>query len=116
MRRFFSSLRPRAIALACVSIYVSAAVLSLVVSHVLLIAKPESGLGQRLISPVAKGLEFLDAHWKSVLMLIVPFVAPLLRDLVPRLRKVGAVEFDPVPVETVGVREQPTHVQPGGTQ
>ena len=75
MRRLFSSLRPRAIALACINIYVSATVVSVMVAHVLVIAKPESGLAQRMISPVAKGLEFLDAHWKSVL--ILPMVVRL---------------------------------------
>ena len=116
MRRFFLSLRLRAIALTCFAVYVSAAALSVAAAHVLLVVQPQSALGQRMIAPVARGLEFLDAHWKSVLLLVAPFVVPVARELVPRLRKVGSVEFDPVPLEPVGVREKPAQVPPGATQ
>jgi hypothetical protein len=98
--------RLREIALACVNLYVGAVFLSVIVAHGLLIARPQSGLGERVIAPVAKGLEFLDAHWKSVLILVTPFLLPVIRDLIPRLRKVGSVEFDSVPLETIGVREK----------
>jgi hypothetical protein len=60
-----------------------------------------------MIVPVARGLEFLDAHWKAVLMIVAPFLAPVAIELIPRLRKIGSVEFDPVPLESVGVREKP---------
>jgi len=105
------SLRPRMIALICLILYVSAAALSVIVAHVFAIVDPQSGVGNRIIAPTVKGLEFLDVHWKVVLMLVVPFVLPVVRDLIPRLRKVGSVELDPVPLETVGVREKPVQIE-----
>ncbi len=78
------------------------------VAHALSILHPDSDLAGRIITPVVKALEFLDAHWKSILVLIAPFIAPIARDLVPRLRKVGGIELDPVPLEPVEVREKPT--------
>lgn len=107
MRRHFFSSRLSAIALKCVVVYVSAVVLSVIIAHILLIALPHSGLAERVIAPVARGLEFLDAHWKSVLILVAPFAAPVARDLVPRLRKAWGFEFDPVPLESEGVHEKP---------
>jgi hypothetical protein len=62
--RFWLAVRPRAVALACVNLYVSAVVLSVMIAHALLIVRPQSSLGERIIVPVARGLEFLDAHWK----------------------------------------------------
>jgi len=112
MRDFFQSFRFRSIALAFASAYVSAAVLSVSIAHVLLIAKPASGLGERVIMPLAKGLDFLDAHWKAVLMVVFPFVAPLARDLVPRLRKAWGLEFDSIPLRPVEMREKPTRSSP----
>lgn len=114
VRRFLSSLRPREIALKCVAGYASVTLLSIVVTHFLLVAWPQSGWGERIIAPVTKGLLFLDAHWKSALMLIAPFVVPVARDLIPRLRKVGSVEFDSVKLEPVGVREKPSQLPPAG--
>ena len=72
MRRFLLSFRLRAIALIFVLVYLSAAALSLVVAHILIVVRPESGLGERLIGPVGRGLEFLDTHWKGVLIMVVP--------------------------------------------
>lgn len=77
------------------------------VAHALLIVHPDSDLAGRIITPVVNALEFLDAHWKSILVLIVPFIAPIARGLVPRLRKVGSIELDPVPLEPGEVREKP---------
>jgi hypothetical protein len=117
LRRFFRSLRLQAVVLACFNIYLGATILSLIAAHVLLIARPDSGLAERIIAPVAKGLEFLDAHWRSVVILIAsPFVAPIARDLVGRLRKIGGVEFDAVPLEPQGVREKPALFVPGASQ
>jgi len=39
-----------------VLVYLSAAALSLVVAHILIVVRPESGLGERLIGPVGRGL------------------------------------------------------------
>jgi hypothetical protein len=107
MRWRLFSFRPGAFALVCIAVYFGATVLSVMIAHALLIARPDSDLPQRIITPVARTLEFLDAHWKSILVLIAPFVAPVARGLVPRLRKVGSIELDPVPLEPVGVREKP---------
>ena len=107
MRRFLLFVQPRRIALAGVILYICAAAVSMVVAHILLIARPESGLAERIIAPVARGLEFLDDHWKVVVLLVAPFAVPLLRDLLTRLRRFGDVEFDPVHLEPVGVREKP---------
>ncbi len=107
MREFFESLRFRSIALTVVSAYLSVAVLSVMIAHVLFIAKPSTGLGERVILPLVKGLDFLDTHWKAVLIVVFPFVAPLARDLVPRLRKAWGLEFDAVPLESERVREKP---------
>ena len=74
-------------------------------------------MSARIIAPVAVGLEFLDVHWRSVLIVTFPFLAPivreLIRDLTPRLRKAGSLEFDAVPLENEGVREKPSVAQPG---
>lgn len=102
MRRRFS-----AFALICVGIYLVFAILSVMVAHVLLVLEPQSGLAERIIAPVARGLEFVDAHWKSILILVAPFAAPAARDLVPRLRKAWGLEFDPLPLEPEGVHEKP---------
>jgi hypothetical protein len=107
MRRFLASLRPGPIALAFVTTYISAAVLSVVVAHALLIIKPASGLGERMVAPLARGLEFLDMHWKSVLIIVgLPFVAPMLEELLGRLTKAWGLEF--VTLEGLGVREKST--------
>jgi hypothetical protein len=102
MRRRFLAL-----VLICVGIYLGAAILSVMISHVSLVLWPQSGVAERIIAPVAKGLEFLDAHWKSVLILVAPFAVPAARGLVPRLRKAWGLEFDPVQLEPVGVHEKP---------
>jgi len=96
-----------AFALICVGIYFGLAVLSVMIAHVLLILQPQSGSAERIIAPIARGLEFVDVHWKSILILVSPLAWPAARDLVPRLRKAWGFEFDPVPLETVGVREKP---------
>lgn len=107
MRWRFFTLRLNAFALKCVAFYVSAAALSVIIAHVLLIVLPHSGWAERIIAPVARGLEFLDAHWKSVLILVAPFAAPAARDLVPRLRKAWGLEFDPIDLKSEGVHEKP---------
>ena len=107
LRRRFSALRPGTVALVCVGIYVSGTVLTVMIAHALLVLHPESSWAGRIITPVARGLEFLDAHWKSVLILVAPFFGPVARSLVPRLRRVGSIEFDPIPLEPVAVRDKP---------
>ena len=94
-------------ALICIGIYLGLAILSVMIAHVSLVLQPQSGLAERIIGPVARGLEFLDAHWKSVLIIVAPFAVPAARGLVPRLRKAWGLEFDPVPLEPVGVHEKP---------
>jgi hypothetical protein len=54
------------------------------------------------MAPLVSVLEFLDTHWKSVLIIVSPLGAPFFKDLIPRLRKVWGVEFDPVALEPVG--------------
>jgi len=90
--------------------------MSVATAHVWLIFRPDSAFPGRLVAPLAGGLEFLDTHWKAVLLLVAPILSPIIRDLVPRLRKAGSFEFDAVPLETVGVREKPTRAQQGGAQ
>lgn len=68
------------------------------------------------VAPVGKGLEFLDTHWKGVLILVVPFIAPVVQELIPRLRKAGSFEFDAVPLVPEGVREKPSQTLPGETK
>ncbi len=116
MRSFFLSLRPRVIVLVCLISYLCASALSVIVAHVLAIIDPQSGIGDRIIAPTVKGLEFLDAHWKVVIMIVAPFVLPVARDLIPRLRKVGSLELDPVPLEPVGIHEKPGQKKNGGTK
>lgn len=78
------------------------------IAHVLLIARPNSGIGERIVAPVAGGIAFLDAHWRTVLILVAtPFFIPVMRDLIGRIRKIYGFEFDPVPLEPQGVREKP---------
>jgi hypothetical protein len=115
LRRRLSQSRLRAIGLILVVLYVSAAAISMVVAHVLIVAQAQSVLGERLIAPVARGLEFLDTHWKGVLILVIPFIAPVVQSLIPRLRKAGSLEFDAVPLEAVGVHEKPSQAPPGAT-
>src|SRR5438094_2083128 len=101
-------------ALISIGIYLGVAILSVMIAHAVLVVQPQSGLAERIIAPVTRGLEFLDAHWKSVLILVAPLVAPAARDLVPRLRKAWGLEFDPVQLELVGgVREKPHRGSPG---
>ena len=100
-------------ALTCVAVYVTVVALSVMLAHILLILRPESEFAERLILPVARGLEFLDTHWKSVVILIAPFLAPLVRELVPRLRKAGSFEFEPVPLEDVAKGEKPDQASGG---
>jgi hypothetical protein len=117
MRRLFlwlRSLRLRAIGLILVLVYVSVAALSVVVAHVLIVVQPQSGSADRIIAPVVKGLEFLDTHWKGVLILVVPFIAPVVQELIPRLRKLGSLEFDAVTLEPEGVRERTPPTPNGG--
>lgn len=102
MRRRFS-----VFALVCIGVYLGMTILSVMVAHILLVLEPQSGLAERIVAPVARGLEFVDAHWKSILILVAPFAAPIARDLVPRLRKAWGLEFDPLPLEPVGVHEKP---------
>ena len=116
IRRLLLSLRLGAVALIVVLTYLSAAALSLVAAHVLIVVRPDSGLGERIIAPVGRGLEFLDTHWKGVLILVLPFIAPIVQELIPRLRKVGSLEFDAVPLVPEGVREKPIPAPPGGSQ
>jgi len=114
-RRFFlwlRSLRLRAIALILVLIYVSAAAASIVVAHVLIVVQPQSGSADRIIAPVARGLEFLDTHRKAVLILVVPFIAPVVQELIPRLRRAGSFEFDAVDLQRVGEKENLPQLPP----
>ena len=94
------------IALSVVTAYLSAAFMSVVIAHIFMIAKPASGWGQRTVAPLAKGLEFLDAHWKPILILIgIPFLAPMAEGLIGRVRKAWGLEFEPeqkVTLEAVG--------------
>src|SRR5205809_3759010 len=86
-------LRPHVFVPTCLAIYAGASVLSLVIAHVLLIVKPNSGLGQRIVAPVAGGISFLDAHWRTVLILIAtPFFIPVMQDLIRRVRKIGSAQ------------------------
>ena len=102
MRRRFLAL-----ALICVGVYFGLAILSVMIAHVMLVLQPQSGSAERVIAPIARGLEFVDMHWKSILILVAPLALPAARDLVPRLRKAWGFEFDAVPLEPVGVREKP---------
>ena len=96
-----------AFALICVGIYLGVAILSVMIAHVMLVLQPQSGSAERIIAPIARGLEFVDVHWKSILIIVAPLALPAARDLVPRLRKAWGFEFDAVPLEPVGVREKP---------
>lgn len=102
MRRRFS-----AFAVICIGIYLGLAILSVMFAHFLLVLAPQSGLAERIIAPVARGLEFVDTHWKSIVILVAPVAVPAARGLVPRLRKAWGFEFDPLPLEPVGVHEKP---------
>jgi hypothetical protein len=88
------------------------------IAHIALVVWPQSGWAARIVAPVGKGIEFLDAHWKAVLILIAPFVAPIVspvaRDVARRITKVGPVEMSPVPLEPEGPHEKPTHNPQGG--
>jgi hypothetical protein len=107
MRLLRRSITFKAILLAFVSTYVSAVALSVVLAHVLVIWVPQSGAAERIVLPVVKGLEFLDIHWKSILVLLaLPFFAPFVKDLIARITKIGSIEFG-VPLEPIGVREKP---------
>src|SRR5436309_543108 len=106
--RLLRFLRPQVLVSTCLAIYASAVTLSLVIAHILLIVKPNSGLGQRIVTPVAGGIAFLDAHWRTVLILIAtPFFIPVMQDLICRVRKIYGFEFDPVQIEPQEVREKP---------
>jgi hypothetical protein len=87
--------------------YLILTVLSLTVAHVLLVFDPQSSLAESIIAPVARGLAFLDTHWKAALLVGGPFILPLVRSLVPRLRKAWGFEFD-LPLEPAGEGEVPT--------
>lgn len=103
-------LRPeklRAFWLACATAYVCMVALSIVIGHVLIVFLPDSAWGGRVVEPIARGVEFLDAHWRGALLLVAPFLLPVVGELLPRLRKVGTVEFDALQLEAVGVREKP---------
>jgi len=99
--------------LACFKVYIGAVALSVVIAHVLLVVRPHSNVGERIISPVVRALAFLDVHWKSALVLFAPFLMPLARDLIPRLRKAWGLEFYRIELETVGVHEKPVTPSPG---
>lgn len=122
MRRFLEWLEDflaspdiRSIGLAFVTAYASVIALSVVIAHVLFIVNPSSGLGQRFILPVTRGLSFLDTHWKSVLIAVfLPVVAPMARELILRITEVGGIKL--LPLDPVGVRDKPNKVSAGGTQ
>lgn len=118
-RRFFlwrPSLRLRRITLVVVQFYAIAAAVSVVVAHVAIVAQPESGLADRIVAPVARGLEFLDTHWKAVLILVLPFIAPVVQELIPRVRKLGSLELSEVPVERLALGEKREQSPRGGMQ
>lgn len=66
---------------------------TVIAAHLLEICAPESGLGGRLIAPVSRALEFVDAHWKATLILLLPVVGPTMLDLVKRLKRFAEFEF-----------------------
>ncbi len=101
--------RLNAIASTCIVVYASVTLLSLMIAHILLVLSPHSGWAESIIAPVARGLQFVDSHWKSILLLIGPFLLPVARDLIPRLRKAWGLEFD-VPLTQV----EKGHVPSGG--
>jgi hypothetical protein len=61
-----------------------------------------------IVAPITGGLEFLDAHWKALLILVIPFALPFLREIVAYVRKVGPVELRDVPLEMIGKGEKPS--------
>jgi len=95
-----ASVRLYRIALISIVAYASATLLSLMLAHTLLVLSPHSVLAENLIAPVARGLKFVDSHWKSILLLIGPLSLPVARGLIPRLRKAWSFEFD-VPLTPV---------------
>jgi hypothetical protein len=113
LRHYFSLPQLRELGLRGVVSYLSAAALSIIVAHVLSVGWPQSVWSERLTAPITKGIEFLDTHWKSILILVTPFALPTIRGLIPRLRKAGGFEFDPVPLISEGVREKPVPMPPG---
>jgi hypothetical protein len=114
MRRLLRTITFKSISLVFVSAYLSAVVLSVVLAHVLIIWMPRSGAAERIVLPVAMGLEFLDVHWRSILVLLtLPFFAPFVKDLIARITKIGSIEFR-VPIEPIGIHEKP--LGPGDSQ
>jgi hypothetical protein len=99
--------RLNAIASTCIVLYAGATLLSLMIAHILLVISPQTGWAESIIAPVARGLQFVDSHWKAILLLIGPFLLPTAKDLIPRLRKVWGLEFD-VPLEPVGKGQVPS--------
>jgi hypothetical protein len=99
--------RLNTIASVCIITYASITLLSLVVAHVLLVVHQQSNWAESIINPVSRGLQFVDAHWKSLLLLVGPFLLPVARDLIPRLRKAWGLEFD-LPLEQVGKGQVPS--------
>ena len=95
------------IASTCVVVYASVTLLSLMFAHTLLVFSPQSSWAESIIAPVARGLQFVDSHWKSILLLIGPFLLPVARDLIPRLRKAWGLEFD-VPLTPVEKGDVPS--------
>jgi hypothetical protein len=114
----FTSFRPAAFALKCFGVYVGVVALSLIVAHVLLVVWPESRWAGRVVAPAARGLEFIDAHWKAILVLVAPFVvpvvAPFARQIAPRVRKLGPIELSEVPLEAEGPPKERVTQSPRG--
>lgn len=113
MVRRKSTWQSGSITLTCLTVYAGFAIATVIAAHIFQIARPGSGWGARLIAPLATGLEFLDMHWKSALVLLVPFAAPFAHDLPTRLREVGPIKFDPVPLGSVAAKEKPNVTERG---
>lgn len=98
----------------CLLVYVALTLLTVIVAHILKIVLPDSGWSEQLVAPIASGIDFLDVHWKAVLLLItpffIPFFVPYIKELLPRIRKVWGVELDPVSLHEVAAKKKkPIH-------
>jgi len=83
----------RAVAEISIGLYLTITSLSLIVAHLILVFHPGSVFAENVIAPVSRGLEFIDTHWKATLLIVVPLVWPVLRQLILRITKAGAFEF-----------------------
>lgn len=91
----------RAVAEVCIAFYLTFTCLSLIAAHALLVCKQQSALAEAIITPVSRGLQFIDDHWKATLLLVSPLIWPVLRHLVLRITKAWGVEFEPIALQEV---------------